>query len=58
MTKKPRNYNQDYFKVAGSLQPGDEEVPRIEKQEMTQQGRRARKGKIPPGAPGHWNDAG
>jgi hypothetical protein len=57
MTKKPRNYNQDYYKVGGSTQPGEQEMPEHNKHQVTQQGKAGKKGKIPPGAPGHEHDA-
>ncbi len=37
MAKNKRNYNQDYFKVGGSAQPGDQQVPDREKQKLAQQ---------------------
>ena len=35
MAKNRRNYNQDHFKVGGSAQPGDQEVPAREKQKLS-----------------------
>jgi hypothetical protein len=57
MTKKARNYNQDFYKVGGSGQPGEQVMPEYGKHRMTQQGRIGRRGKIPPGAPGHEHEA-
>lgn len=38
MTRKKRgNYNQDYFKVGGSPQPGDDIVHERQKQRLTEQ---------------------
>jgi hypothetical protein len=38
MTRKKRgNYNQDYFKVGGSPQPGDDIVHERQKQKLTEQ---------------------
>jgi hypothetical protein len=52
MTKKARNYNQDYFKVGGSAQPGEQHVPADDKQKLGQQQKGDRSRKVPPGAPG------
>ena len=53
MSKNKRNYNQDYFKVGGSAQPGEQEMPQQNKQKLTRQGKGRAKGrKVPPGAPG------
>lgn len=35
--KKRGNYNQDHFKVGGSMQPGGDVVQERQKQKMTQQ---------------------
>ena len=35
--KKRGNYNQDHFKVGGSMQPGGDLVQEQEKQRLTQQ---------------------
>ncbi len=35
--KKSGNYNQDHFKVGGSMQPGGDVVQEREKRQLTQQ---------------------
>jgi hypothetical protein len=52
MTKHKRNYNQDYFKVGGSPQPGEQEMPDQSKQKLTRAEKSAKSRKVPPGAPG------
>ena len=52
MTKNKRNYNQDYFKVGGSAQPGEQEMPEQQKQKLTRGPKGAKSRKVPPGAPG------
>jgi hypothetical protein len=58
VTKNKRNYNQDYFKVGGSAQPGEQEMPEQNKQKLTRQRKGVDKNrKVPPGAPGTEPDA-
>jgi hypothetical protein len=52
MTKNKRNYNQDYFKVGGSPQPGEQEMPEQSKERMARSRKEERRRKVPPGAPG------
>jgi hypothetical protein len=52
MAKNKRNYNQDYFKVGGSPQPGEQEMPEQSKERMAQARKEERRRKVPPGAPG------
>jgi hypothetical protein len=57
MAKNKRNYNQDYFKVGGSAQPGEQEMPEQNKQKATRRPKSTPKNrKVPPGAPGHEAD--
>ena len=37
MAKHRRNYNQDHFKVGGSAQPGEQEMPEQNKEKLTRQ---------------------
>ena len=52
MTKNKRNYNQDYFKVGGSPQPGEQEMPEQHKQKLSRSKKAVKGRKVPPGAPG------
>ena len=52
MTKHKRNYNQDHFKVGGSPQPGEQEMPEQNKQKLAKARQAEKGGKVPPGAPG------
>ena len=52
MTKNKRNYNQDYFKVGGSPQPGEQEMPEQSKEQMARSRKEQHRRKVPPGAPG------
>jgi hypothetical protein len=53
MTKNSRNYNQNYFKVGGTTQPGEQHLPAgDDKEKLARQAKSGRGRKAPPGAPG------